>query len=106
MVLDHGDKGVEVYPLFDDGAPPSAPRELEVAPRVIDLARDSGTLRGEVKRRYLRGADVCLSTLPVRVTSCKGDTLELVLADPVAPLAFAPCTWGTTPPSALVRWHH
>lgn len=100
MLLDQG-KSLEVYPLFDDSAPSPG---LETAPRVIDLSRTDGELRGEVKRRYMRGADACVRKLPVHVTACTGDTLELVFADPVPPLTFAPCMWGTTGPSRRERW--
>jgi hypothetical protein len=103
MILDHG-RSLEGYPLFDDGKPTSVSPALETAPRVIDLARADGELRGEVKRRFMRGADACVGKLPVRVTACTGDTLELVFAEPVPPLTFAPCTWGTTGPSRRERW--
>lgn len=97
MLLDHGDT-LEGYPLFPDGV-----AELEGAPRVIDLARGSD-LRGEVKRRYMRGADACVATSPARVTACTGAALELVLADPGPPLTFSPCTWGSASPSRRERW--
>ncbi|MDX2086393.1 MAG: hypothetical protein SFX73_01030 [Kofleriaceae bacterium] len=100
MILDQG-RSLEGYPLFDDSAPVPG---LETAPRVLDLVRDDGDLRGEIKRRFMRGADVCLAKVPARVTACTGTTLELVLADPVPPLSFAPCTWGTTGPSRRERW--
>jgi len=96
MILDRG-ASLEVYPLFADAVPAGAPR-------VIDLARGDGVVAGEVKRRFDHAADVCLARAPVRVTACHGDTLELVLADPVGPLGYAPCTWGTTAPSHRERW--
>jgi hypothetical protein len=38
------------------------------------------------------------------VTSCKDDTLEIVLGDPVPPISFAPCAWGQNAPSRRERW--
>jgi hypothetical protein len=131
MVLDEG-AALEAYPLFPDGdpaagpagpAPPPAPagpggdspgpkEDLVVAPRVIDLERAPGasrtpemhSLRGTVKRRYMRRAERCEAKLAVHVTRCAGDTLELVLSDPSPPIAFSPCTWPGPSPSRVVRW--
>ena len=102
MVLDNGDK-LEAYPLFPDV---DGPRELEIHPRRIDLTRAATdpTLAGTVHRRYLRRADICEAQVPVHVTRCAGDTLELVLTDPAPPLGFAPCSWPGPAPSRLVRW--
>jgi hypothetical protein len=107
MVLDSG-ATLEAYPLFPDGGPPG---ELVVAPRVIDLARRAapgsgvrGTPAGTLRRRYMRRAERCDAQLPVRITRCAGDTLELVLADPSPPLGFSPCTWPGPAPSRVVRW--
>jgi hypothetical protein len=106
MLVDHRDS-LEAYPLFPDV---DGPRDLEVHPRRIDLTRDpaapaaSATLAGTVHRRYLRRADICEAEVPVHVTRCAGDTLELVLADPAPPLGFAPCSWPGPAPSHLVRW--
>jgi hypothetical protein len=108
MVLDNG-ATLEAYPLFPDGG---APGELVVAPRVIDLERPGGSsLRaanaapvGTLRRRYMRRAERCDAQVPVHVTRCAGDTLELVLADPAPPLGFAPCTWPGPAPSRVVRW--
>jgi hypothetical protein len=52
----------------------------------------------------MRGAERCDAHVPVYITRCAGDTLELVLADPSPPLAYAPCTWSRPGPSRLVRW--
>lgn len=102
-VLDHR-RGLEIYPTFDD-TPAAPPPGLEIAPRVIDLRRtDDGLLAGEVTRRYLQGALRCDARAAARVTACRGDLLELVLADPVPPLAFEPCTWGQRAPSRRERW--
>jgi hypothetical protein len=108
MVLDNG-ATLEAYPLFPDGG---APGELVVAPRVIDLARPADPspraanagLVGTLHRRYMRRAERCDAQLPVHVTRCAGDALELVLADPAPPLGFAPCTWPGPGPSRIVRW--
>jgi len=99
MILDGG-QPLEVYPLFAD-VPPSS---LEVAPRVIDLSRQDGKLAGVVRRRYLRGSDACDATAPVHVTSCASGTIELVLADPVAPVGFTPCAWASQSSSRRERW--
>ena len=102
MILDNGDK-LEAYPLFPDV---DGPRELEIHPRRIDLTRTAAdpTLAGTVHRRYLRRADICEAQVPVHVTRCAGDTLELVLTDPAPPLGFSPCQWPGPAPSRLVRW--
>lgn len=101
MVLDSSDT-LEAYPLFPDV---DGPRELEVHPRRIDLTRVTDpTLAGTVHRRYMRRADICEAQVPVHVTRCAGDTLELVLTDPAPPLGFAPCSWPGPAPSRLVRW--
>jgi hypothetical protein len=106
MVLDHG-AALEAYPVFPDGSPAGGrPDEPIAAPRVIDLARGAaaGALAGTLHRRYELGAQACDAGVPVHVTSCAGDTLTLVLADPSAPLGFSPCTWPRPEPSRVVRW--
>jgi hypothetical protein len=107
MVLDHGTT-LEAYPLFPDGAPAARAGDataLEIAPRVIDLERGSGApIEGTLHRRYLQRAEICDARVPVHITRCAGDTLELVLADPAPPIAFAPCTWPGPGPSRVVRW--
>lgn len=101
-VLDNR-RTLEAYPLFDDSL---AVADLETAPRVIDLRRISeAALAGEVTRRFLQGARRCDAKANVRVTACGGDTLELVLADPVPPIGFEPCTFGQPAPSRRERWH-
>lgn len=100
MLLDHR-ATLEAYPLFDDVAPMPG---LEVAPRAIDLQRTPGGLAGTVTRRYLRGRDRCDAKASVRVTACADDTLDVVLADPVPPLDFAPCAWGRPASSRRERW--
>ncbi|HEX3473393.1 MAG TPA: hypothetical protein VHT91_00050 [Kofleriaceae bacterium] len=107
MILDNGAR-LEAYPLFPDV---DGPRELEIHPRRIDLTRTpaapaaAATLAGTVHRIYLRRADICEAQVPVHVSRCAGDTLELVLTDPAPPLGFAPCTWPGPAPSRRVRWH-
>jgi hypothetical protein len=99
MVLDDR-KTLEAYPLFTD-----ARGSGEIAPRVIDLERRKDGLAGTQHRRYMRGADSCDDRVPVHVTACAGDTLDIVLADSVAPLSYAPCTWPSRAPSRRERWH-
>lgn len=112
MVLDSG-ATLEVYPLFPDGGGPRAPAPgdaaagsgaLEVAPRVLDLTRGTAGIAGTLRRRYMRRAERCDAQLPVQVTSCAGETVTLVLADPAPPLGFSPCTWPGASPSRTVRW--
>jgi hypothetical protein len=103
MVIDRG-ATLEAYPLFPDA---QGPPELVSAPRVIDLVRargDGARLTGTLWRRYMRGAERCEAQLPVQVTRCAGDTLEIVLADPVPPIGFAPCAWPRPGPSRVERW--
>jgi hypothetical protein len=99
MILDRGPT-LEAYPLFPD-VPAS---DLEIAPRVIELARDRTSVRGNVKRRYMKQAEVCVGKVPITVASCAGDMLEVVLADPTPPLAFTPCQWSRPEPSRRERW--
>lgn len=102
MVLDDrqgNGKTLEAYPLFDDARSPG-----EIAPRVIDLERSKSGLAGTQHRRYMRGADSCDDRVPVQVTACAGDTLDIVRADSVAPLSYAPCTWPSRAPARRERW--
>jgi len=130
MLLDHGET-LEAYPLFPDGAaaapegaPPAGRDRVIVAPRAIDLTRGAAAsagpsagevppagppatsppLAGTLRRRYMQRALACEAHVPVHVTRCAGDTLELVLANPSPPLAYAPCTWSRPGPSRVVRW--
>jgi len=105
MVLDDR-KTLEAYPLFPDG---DGPPDLVVAPRVIDLARPPAgatnrELTGTVRRRYMRWAQRCDAHVPVHVTRCAGDTIELVLADPAPPIEMSPCMWPGPEPSRVERW--
>lgn len=109
MVLDEGD-ALEAYPLFPDA---DGPADLVTAPRVIELSRGSRAaaaapgapaIAGTLHRRYMRRAEQCDAHVPVHVTRCAGDTLELVLADPAPPIGFSPCSWPGPGPSRLVRW--
>lgn len=100
MILDTGAE-LEVYPLFPD-VPPTP--SLEVAPRVLDLARTGDQVTGDVKRRFMRGAEACIARAAVRVTTCSPDALELVLGEPSPPLAFAPCQAARPTGSHRERW--
>ncbi|MGH2901906.1 MAG: hypothetical protein ACRDMZ_24745 [Solirubrobacteraceae bacterium] len=110
MILDSGPT-LEVYPLFPDG---SITDDLVVAPRVIDLERGgrpgdpppptARTIRGTLHQRFMRRAERCDASLPVELTRCAGDRLELVLADPSPPIAFSPCAWAQPGPSRILRW--
>jgi hypothetical protein len=106
MVLDEG-PSLEAYALFPDA---DGPADLVVAPRVIDLSRDPAhgavhdELRGTLRRRYMRRADSCDAELPVRVTRCTGDALDIELIDPAPPTQFVPCAWPAPGPSRMVRW--
>jgi hypothetical protein len=99
MVLDSG-ATLELYPLLAD-APAGV---LEVAPRVIDLEREDDRLAGTVRRRFMQRAATCTSKAPARITSCNNDAIEIVFADPQAPLAFEPCRFAPPPPSHRERW--
>ena len=95
-MLDHG-ATLEAYPMFDDAV-------AEGAPRRIALERHQ-KLAGEMMRRYTRGAESCEAHAPLRIAKCKDNELQVVLADPQPPLAFAPCTWGRPADSRLEHWH-
>lgn len=94
-VLDYGKK-LEAFPLFDDATGSEAPR-------AIDVDR-SAKLSGDVTRRFVQGAAECLAKAPIRIASCKDDTLRVVLADPQPPLSFSPCTWGKPAVSRVEHW--
>jgi hypothetical protein len=100
MILDRG-ATLEAYPLFPDVP---AADDLEVAPRIVELGRSHGQLAGEVRRRYMKGSVACTAKVPARITSCTNDALELELADPSPPLAFAPCRWPPAEPSRPETW--
>ena len=99
-LLDHR-RSLEAYPMFADVMTVAG---LEIAPRVIDLRRTGDGLAGEVTRRFMQGPLRCDAKATAHVTSCKDDTLEIVLADPVQPIAFDPCTFGQSAPSRRERW--
>jgi len=108
MLLDGG-ATLEAYPLFPDAGGVSAPAGMVVAPRVLDLHRATpgapqGQLAGVMRRRYTRGGDACEAHAPAHVVACRGATLELVLADPAAPLAVAPCAYPAAAPSRREVW--
>lgn len=96
---------LEAYPLFPDAADVVAPPGVVVAPRVIDLRAGSGVgLAGDVLRRYTRGGDACEMRAPIHVTACTAAGLEVVLADPAAPVGFAPCARAPGAPSRREIW--
>src|SRR5262245_48312757 len=83
MILDRGAR-LEAYPLFPDGA---LTGELVIAPRVIDLERavsigsdGAAPIAGTLHQRFMRRAEQCDAQVPVRLTRCAGNALELVLA--------------------------
>ncbi len=101
MIIDSG-TALEAYTLFDDTHPDTA--GIELGPRVLDLARTPNGGEGDVKRRYMHAGAECLGRAPAHLVSCREDTLELVLADPAAPIAYTPCQWGRPEPSRRERW--
>ena len=97
MMLDNS-ATLEAYPMFDDSVPGGAPR-------VIDLRRGE-KLAGQVKRRFMQGPATCEATAPIRIAKCKADGLQVVVADPQAPLQLAPsCTWPSPSASRVEHWH-
>ena len=96
-ILDDG-TNIEIDPLFAD-APGDA------APRVLDLKRSGDGLAGTEHRLYSRRADHCDAKVPVRIASCRDDTIEIVLTEPAPPIAWSPCTWPRAEPSRALRWH-
>ena len=94
-LLDHG-ATLEAFALFDDAVPGGAPRAIDVS-RADNLA-------GSVTRRYTQGATHCEARAPIRITACTADELQLVVAEPQAPLAFSPCTFSALAPSRVERW--
>lgn len=94
-LLDHG-ATLEAFALFDDAVPGGAPRAIDVS-RADNLA-------GSVTRRYTLGATHCEARAPIRITACTADELQLVVAEPQAPLAFSPCTFSALAPSRVERW--
>jgi hypothetical protein len=105
MVLDDGAR-LEAYPLFPDS---DGPPDFVVAPRRIDLDRpggaaERGELTGTLHRRYMQRARRCDAHVPVHVTRCEGDTLELVLADPAPPIELSPCAWPGPGPARIEHW--
>ncbi len=96
MLLDNGDS-LEGYPMFDDAVGSGAPR-------VLDLVRGL-RLDGQQTRRFTAGAAICESHAPLHVTACHDDTLDLVLADPPAPLAMSPCAFPGSPDTRVEHWH-
>ncbi|HEV7558046.1 MAG TPA: hypothetical protein VGO00_21410 [Kofleriaceae bacterium] len=95
-ILDDGTR-IEIDPLFAD-APDNA------APRVMDLERSGDGLSGTEHQLYSRRADHCDAKLPVRITSCRDNRIEIVLTEPAPPIAWSPCEWPRSAPSRVERW--
>ena len=93
---------LEAYPMFDDTKQTVA--GLEIAPRVIDLHRIDDVLAGDVTRRYMKGSQRCDSKATAKIVACHDNTLDIVLADPLPPIGFAPCAYGEKPSSRRERW--
>ena len=102
-ILDHGPT-LEIYPVFADGAPPGTPLDVEVAPRVIDLTRNGYEVKGRLHRRFMRGSKECEPGLPVWIGYCRGNTINLELAEPPVPSNFDPCELPTSPMPAKTGW--
>ena len=102
MILDNGET-LEAYPMFTDSGDSGAP-DVVSAPRRLDLSRTSDGLVGTLHRRYMRRADTCDARTQIHVTACSDNALQLVLADPQAPLTLAPCTWPAAQPARVERW--
>jgi len=100
MMLDNR-ATLEAYPMAPDAAIGS---DVTGAPRVLDLSRTPSGLAGELHRRDSHGAATCEARSPVHITACTDDTLEVVLADPPAPLQLAPCRWPAPEPARVERW--
>jgi len=100
MLIDRG-AHLQGYPQFSD---------LDVrdgaAPRAVDLVRsDDGGVRGELHRRFTRDGKSCVSRVPLRVTTCRGRAVDVVLSDPDPASSFAPCTFSLRQPlSRRERW--
>ena len=99
-VLDHG-ATLEAVPMFSD-VPAIA--GLEVAPRWIDLSRTDAGIAGYVRRRYMRGSSICNAKLAVRFTACVDDAIDILIADPVPPIEFEPCTFPHADGNRRERW--
>ncbi len=95
---------LEIYPLFDDTHRAGAAADLEIGPRTIDLSRSSKIADGQVRRRYMRAGEMCVAKAPAHLVACTHETLELIVADPAAPIAFGLCSWGASEPSHRERW--
>jgi hypothetical protein len=107
MVLDHPAtpdhvSTLEIFPTFPDADSGSA--HVDAAPRVVDLTRTGARLDGFVGRRYSQGIASCEARLPLHITRCTDDTLELVVTDPAPPISFAPCLWPPRAPSHVEHW--
>jgi hypothetical protein len=87
----------ELYPLDDE-------RVAGGAPAVIDLPRvpvGAAEIVGTMTRRFEQGATLCPVSVPARLHSCRGDRVQLDVAPPSPPTAYAPCT---APPAAPQTW--
>lgn len=96
-IADHGGT-VELFALsrpghlaVDDGVPPGT----FAAPTAIALDRTAApggaSLGGLARRRFTRGADVCVVKAPAQIAGCRGRTLELTLPTLPPPADLAAC---------------
>jgi hypothetical protein len=88
----------------DDPTDPTDPTALASAGAGSSTASSTG-IAGHLRRRYMRGTQVCVAKVPMRITACAGDALDVVLAEAEPPLAWSPsCTWPRTAGSRRERW--
>jgi hypothetical protein len=92
---------LEGFPLFDDiaGVPGS-----EVSPRAMDLKHESGAVRGEVTRRYMRGSERCDQQAPVTMSACRGNAMQVERREITPPVSIAPCSAGMPGPTRHETW--
>ena len=86
------------------GAQPTAAQPNAAQSPGVESTAGDAPIAGTLRQRFMRREAQCDAELAVHVTRCAGDTLELVLADPSPPLAFAPCRWPSPGASRAVRW--
>ena len=100
MLLDHRGT-VEGYPIFADT---DVKDGVLAAPRVIDLQRAGAGLTGHVTRRFAERGDECDARALVEIATCRDDTLQVLIGEPAAPAALAPCRAGREAAPRIERW--